>query len=97
MFGWFNATRAEEFGTTLAKFFVEKMPADKKLNDAKFAAKTEFLLTKMSAQISVFKQEEKLNFYKTAKLGNAFKWTLKDAGIDETLSAKLVEWLVANL
>lgn len=97
MFGWFNAKRAEEFGTSLANFFIEKMPMDKQINDAKFASKTEYLLTKMSAQIKVFRQEEKLNFYKTAKLGNAFKWTLKDAGVDEALSAKLVEWLVANL
>lgn len=97
MLDWFNAKRAEEFGTSLAKFFIEKMPADKQMNDAKFAAKTEYLLTKMSAQIQVFKQSEKLNFYKTAKLGNAFKWTLKDAGVDPALSAKLLEWLVAIL
>jgi hypothetical protein len=97
MFGWFDAKRAEEFGATLAKFFIEKMPVDRQINDAKFAAKTEYLLTKMSAQIAVFKQEEKLNIYKTAKLGNAFKWTLKDANLDEALNAKLVEWLVANL
>jgi len=97
MFGWFNAKRAEEFGSSLARFFIEKMPADKQMNDAKFASKTEYLLTKMSAQIKVFKQEEKLNVYKTAKLGNAFKWTLKDANVDEALSAKLVEWLVAHL
>lgn len=97
MFGWFDAKRAEEFGASLAKFFIEKMPSDRQLNDVKFAAKTEYLLTKMAAQIKVFKQQEKLNIYKTAKLGNAFKWTLKDAQIDEALSAKLVEWLVANI
>jgi hypothetical protein len=97
MFGWFDAKRAEEFGSSLAKFFIEKMPADKQMNDVKFAAKTEYLLTKMSAQIKVFKQNERLNIYKTAKLGNAFKWTLKDAGVDDALSAKLVEWLVANI
>jgi hypothetical protein len=97
MFGWFNAKRAEEFGASLAKFFIEKMPADKQISDVKFAAKTEYLLIKMSAQIEAFKREEKLNVYKTAKLGNAFKWTLKDAKIDDALSAKLVEWLVANL
>jgi len=97
MLGWFNAKRAEEFGISLAKTFIEKMPADRQISDTKFAAKTEYLLTKMSAQISDFKQVEKLNVYKTAKLGNAFKWTLKDANVDDALSAKLMEWLVANL
>ncbi len=97
MFGWFNAKRAEEFGTTLAKFFIEKIPADNHISETKFNAKTEYLLTKMATQIKVFKQSEKLNIYKTAKLGNAFRWTLKDAGVDAALTEKLVEWLIANL
>jgi hypothetical protein len=97
MFGWFDAKRSEEFGSSIAKFFIEKMPSDGQMSDAKFAAKTEYLLTKMAAQIKVFKQNERLNIYKAAKLGNAFKWTLKDAGVDDALSAKLVEWLVANI
>ena len=97
MFGWFDAKRAEEFGTSLAKNLIDKLPLDQKLTDAKFATKAEHLLTKMSGEIAAFKKTEKLNFYKTAKLGNAFKWTLKDAGYDEALSAKLVEWLVANM
>lgn len=97
MFGWFNAARAEEFGASLAKFFIQNMPANKQMKDAKFTAKMEFVLKKMEVQINTFKQGERLNIYKTAKLGNAFKWTLKDAGLDAALSAKLLEWLVANL
>ena len=97
MFGWFDASRAEEFGTSLAKSLIEKIPLDKKLTEAKFASAAEHVLTKMSDQIVAFKQSEKLNFYKTAKLGNAFRWTLKDAGYNEALTEKLVEWLVANL
>lgn len=97
MFAWFDAKKAEEFGASLAQYFIEKMPADQQMSESKFASKTEYLLVKMAAQIKVFKQEEKLNVYKTAKLGNAFKWTLKDAGYDTALSEKLLEWLVTNL
>ena len=97
MFGWFDAKRAEAFGTSLAKNLIEKLPLDKQMSDAKFAARAELLLTKMSDQITAFKQEEKLNFYKSAKLGNAFKWTLKDAGYNDALSDKLLEWLVSSL
>jgi hypothetical protein len=97
MIGWFNAKRAEEFGASLAKIFIEKMPPTAMLNENKLASKTEYLLTKMQAQIKTFKQEEKLNFYKTAKLGNSFKWTLKDAGYDDAFIEKLLEWLVIHI
>ncbi len=97
MFAWFDATRSEEFGASLAKFFVESLPADKQMKDAKFASKIEFVLKKMETRVQAFKQSEKLNIYKTAKLANAFKWTLKDSAVDENLSARLMEWLMAHL
>jgi hypothetical protein len=97
MLGWFNAGKAEEFGTSLAQFFIEKMPPGQKLNESKLASKTEYLLVKMQARIKEFKQTEKLNIYKTAKLANAFRWTLKDANFEAAFIEKLVEWLVTHL
>ncbi len=97
MIGWFNAKEAEEFGASLAKFFIEKMPPDNKLNESKLSSKTEYVLTKMTAQIKAFKQDHALNVFKTAKLGNAFRWTLKDAGYPEPYIESLVGWLVTNL
>ncbi len=97
MLAWFDAARSEEFGTSLAKFFVEQLPADKQMKDAKFASKIEFALKKMESRVQTFKQSEKLNIYKTAKLANAFKWTLTDSAVDENLSARLMEWLMAHL
>lgn len=97
MLGWFDAKRAEEFGTSLAQTFIEKIPPDHQLNESKVASKTEYLLNKMTVQIKSFKQKERLNIYKTAKLGNAFRWTLKDAGYDDAFTEKLVEWLVTHL
>lgn len=97
MLDWFSAKRAEEFGTSLARTFIEKMPPGHSLNESKLASKTEYLLNKMTGQIKSFKQTERLNIYKKAKLGNAFRWTLKDAGYDDAFTEKLVEWLVTHL
>lgn len=97
MLDWFNAKPAENFGTSLAKFFMEKMPKGQPLSEHKVASKTEFVLSKMEFQILEFKRNEKLNFYKRAKLANAFKWTLKDADYDAVFAEKLLEWLVSHL
>ena len=97
MLGWFDAKEAEKFGTALARFFIEKMPPENKMNESKIASKTEYVLGKMTAQIKAFKEGQKLNFYKTAKLGNAFRWTLKDAGYEAAYIETLVAWLVAQL
>jgi hypothetical protein len=96
MLGWFDSKQAEEFGTSLGQYLIEKMPTDKQLSQSKFAAKTESLLLKMELHVRSFKQKEKLNFYKTAKLVNAFRWKLKDAGYEEAFTEKLVEWLISH-
>ena len=78
LFDWFNVSEAQQFGTALAKFYVSKLPrgADK-------SEKREFVTKKMAEQVAEFTLENKLNFYKKAQLGNAFKWTLKEAGYED--------------
>ena len=97
MFGWFDAAKSEQFGRSLADFFIEKMPPDAQLNESKVSSKTQYLLDKMSVRVDAFKREEKLNAYKTAKLANAFKWKLKDAGYQSEYIETLVGWLVSRL
>ena len=47
----------------------------------------------MYQQMARFKLEHKLNIYKKAQLGNAFKWALKDAGYDP----EFVDQLTKNM
>ena len=51
----------------------------------------------MALQVERFKAENKLNTYKKAKLGNAFKWALKDAGYEAAYIEKISEWLMLRL
>ena len=97
MFNWLSAKNAETFGSELAKLVTEFVPNDPKLGDTKRQSKVNYAKEKMLKRIKQFKQEEILNFYKTAKLLNAFKWGLKDAGYDQKLADTLASWILINL
>ena len=97
LFDWFNATAAKDFGATLARFYVERIPFGTTQNDKKFAARTKEVLGKMALQVAKFKESNRLNTYQKAKLGNAFKWTLREAGYDTAYVDRLTEWLVARI
>jgi hypothetical protein len=94
---WLDASPSIKFGESLAQFFVENAPHDPKVSEKKFAIKTSAVLERMDRKIEAFKADHKLNIYKKAKLGNAFKWTLKDSGHDKEYIDKLTDWLVTRL
>lgn len=97
MFKWLSAKNAEAIGSELAKLVQELVPNDPQLNDAKRQSKTNYAKERMLKRIRQFKQEEILNFYKTAKLLNTFKWDLKDAGYDQKTTDALASWILINL
>lgn len=93
-FKWFDAVDAKKFGGSLAHFFVERMPSTKQFGDKAFELKANKILKQMAEQIARFKQQQKLNTYKKAQLGNAFRWTLIDSGIQPDYADKLTKWLM---
>ena len=97
MFSWFDATDAKEFGADLARFYVERIPADSGVNEKKFASKTKEVLDKMALKVEKFKEANTLNTYKKAQLGNAFKWALRDSGYDTAYIDRLTSWLVTRI
>lgn len=97
VFSMLDAAAAKEFGAGLAQFYIERIPVDAKVNDKKFAAKSKEVFDKMALQVARFKETNQLNTYKKAQLGNAFKWTLRDASYDSAYIDRLTEWLVARL
>lgn len=82
MLSWLDAKEAREFGTSLARFHIERIPLDEPGKKGVTAAKQQEALNKMFQQMVRFKLEHKLNIYQKAQLGNAFKWTLKEAGYE---------------
>lgn len=96
-FDWFNASEAKQFGSALAKFYAGKLPLDADKTDKKYENKQAFVAKKMSEQVIDFKLEYKLNIYKKAQLGNAFKWTLKEAGYGDDDINRLTGALMRQL
>jgi hypothetical protein len=92
---WFDAKEEKIFGESLARFFMDRTPLTGPDKPAKFVArKQEELLNKLAQQLAQFKLQHKLNVYKKAQLGNAFKWALKDAGYDDAYVDQLTSWLM---
>ena len=94
MLSFFDASSAKDFGAGLARFYMEKMPLNLALKEKQFAVKSLKVIDQMDLQVKTYRQKNKLNFYKTAQMGNAFKWALKDAGYDDAYVDKLTQWLV---
>ena len=94
MFSWFDARDAEKFGLTLAEFFMKRIPLEVPNKKSKSIEKKQEVLNTMFSQIQQFKMKHKLNVYKKAKLGNAFKWKLLEAHYDPALVDELTKVLL---
>lgn len=94
---WFDASKAKEFGASLAQFFIARIPVDSTMGERAFAQKADKVLGQMSLQVLKFKQGYRLNSYKKAQLGNSFKWSLHDAGFSVAYADKLTKWLMLQL
>ncbi|MDD5328825.1 MAG: hypothetical protein PHX38_02395 [Sulfuricella sp.] len=92
---WFDATEAKKFGSSLARFYMERMPPDS--DEKKTRTKGPEVIGKLLQQAVRFRAEHKLNIYKKAQVGNVFKWTLKDAGYDPVFVDQLTKELMLKL
>jgi hypothetical protein len=96
MFSWFDAHEAQQFGTTLAEFFIERIPAEVSGGNNKSMEKKREVVQKMLQQIEIYKINNKINLYKKAKLANAFKWKLLDAKYPTEFVDELTTTLLVN-
>lgn len=90
---WFDAREAKEFGISLAEYYMSKITPDEAANKKELTKRKE-ALNKLFEKMAVFVKEKKLNVYKKAQLGNAFKWTLKEAGYDQIFIDHLTKELM---
>ena len=97
LFSWFDATASKEFGASLAKLYIERLPVTSNENDKRFTSKTKSVLDTMAQRVDQFKASNRLNTYKKAQLGNAFKWALREGGYDKAYIDRLTEWLVTRI
>lgn len=94
LFGWFDASEAKDFGVALARFYMERIPPGADTARRPRTGRREDVLAQMSRQISQFRRDHKMNFYRKAQFGNAFRWTLVDAGYDPGEAAETTRFLL---
>ncbi len=91
---WFDAKEAKEFGKSLAQFYIDQIPVGMTGGDKKTLIRKKEALDKLFNKMAHFKREHKLNIYKKAQLGNAFKWSLEEAGYDPKYVDQLTKELM---
>lgn len=97
MFSWFNANEAQLFATTLADYFIERIPPDGAGKREISQGKKQEVLNKMLMQIERFKASHALNIYKKARLANTFKWKLLDANYETGFVDELTQMLLTHI
>lgn len=93
IFEWLNAKEATEFGVMLADHFDQKVREIASASVKKQEAKRQKLVAEVLARARQYKATTKMNAFKKAKLGNAFRWRLSDLGHD----AELIELMTKDV
>ncbi len=95
-FGFFSRKYISEFATALANTLAKRYPPaldvnpEKKISQARLTK----VLEETLAQAAEFQREHKLGVFGKAKLGNEFKWQLKELGYTEKFIEVATEGLM---
>ncbi|PWT75150.1 MAG: hypothetical protein C5B46_03065 [Proteobacteria bacterium] len=88
----------EEFATGLATDMARRFPpASESRTDPGAVHQLKVILEGLSARAVRYHEQHKLGVYKKAKLGNVFKWKLKEFGYSTAFVEKATKELVTRL
>ena len=88
----------EEFATGLASDMARRFPpASESRTDPGAVHQLKVILEGLSARAVRYHQQHKLGVYKKAKLGNVFRWQLKELGYSESFADEITRGLVITL
>src|SRR5437764_5337189 len=88
----------EEFATTLANDLGRRFPpASEARTDPGAKHQIKVILEGLTARAIRYQLENKLGIYKKAKLGNVFKWKLKDLGYSDEFAERATKEIVTRL
>ena len=101
LFGFLDTHELEDFGTVLANDLGRRFPpASEARTDPGAQYQLKVILEGLGARAVRFHMQKKLNVYKKAKLGNVFKWRLKELGYSDSFidnaTKEIVNRLAAN-
>jgi hypothetical protein len=99
LFSWFSNKELDEFAKHLAQDLAKRYPPEfenskeKKISPNRITKVLEDTCNKAVK----YHQEHKLGLYKKARLGNTFRWELKELGYSEVFTETSTEALVVYI
>jgi hypothetical protein len=95
-FSLFSSTQATQFAKSLAESLAKRYPPALDMNPEKKISQARLtrVLEETLMQATDFQREHKLGIFGKAKLGNEFKWQLKELGYSEKFIEVATEGLM---
>jgi hypothetical protein len=98
LFGFFETRDLDDFAAVLADDLKRRFPpASEARTDAGVQYQLKVILEGLGARAVRYHLEKKLNVYKKAKLGNVFKWKLKELGYSDKFAEHATKEIVTRL
>ena len=98
LFGLVDTSDLEHFATTLATDLGRRFPpASESRTDPGATHQIRVILEGLAARAVRYQAEHGLGVYRKAKLGNVFKWKLRELGYSEAFSERATKEIVTRL
>jgi hypothetical protein len=98
MFKFLNTKELEEFAAGLANDLGRRFPpASEKRTDSGAVHQRKVILEGLAARALRYHEQHKLGIYKKAKLGNVFRWRLKELGFSDEFVENATKEIVTRL
>ena len=98
IFSWLDTRKVDDFAKSLALDLSRRFPPSSEARtDKGVAHQLEVVTEGLYARALRFHQENRLGLFRKAKLGNTFRWQLKELGYTESFIERLTKGLVVRL
>ena len=98
LFGLVNTTELEQFANNLAADLGRRFPpASEARTDPGAKHQIKVILEGLGARAVRYQSEHGLGLYRKAKLGNVFKWKLREIGYTEDFAERATKEIVTRL
>ena len=96
VFKLFSPSKIDTFAKSLAQDIAKRYPPAIANNPQQMVSQKRLtdILEETFSKAATFQQENSLGWYKKAKLGNEFRWELKEMGYDEKFIEMATEGLI---
>ena len=98
IFGLLSTREVDEFAVALANDLGRRFPpASESRTDAGAKNQIRIILEGLGARAVRYQAENRLGIYKKAKLGNVFKWKLKELGYSDEFAERATKDIITRL